>query len=356
MAKIISRALTDTDGNIAPYDGAAEGEFLQISGGKIVGATPAPAGNTGEVQFNNAGAFAGSTNLRIVGADITSHARENEHTVIPEPSVASSGYGYTYVSETANRALVGVRGSEGPGSLLQPSIFGRRISQFYTGSSAVPQAIGHWSFTTNGTASRQSFNAANTNRLQNSVRIRYTSTAATNVAAGLISSQAVAWRGNATGLGGFFAWFRFGWDLAPASDCRVFVGLSASTTTATVTGNISAVGLVNAIGVGKNSGDTNYQLVLKDNAGAYSNTDLGVAPSLNDLIDVYLWAPPNSAYINARVFDVNAGSDLYASAAIGSGLPANNALLYAHVLASTGPTSVTAIQWCTVYGYLEQNL
>lgn len=356
MSKIISRALTDTAGNVAAYDGAAEGEYLKISSGKISGVTLEAGGTAPQVQYNSGGTFAGSPNLTILGSGVTSHARENEHTIIAAPAVSSSGFGHSYMGESANRALLGFRGSEGPASFAQPSIFGRRISQFYTGTSNAQQNLGHWSFTTNGTASRQSFNAANTNRLQNSVRLRYTSTAAINVAAGVISSQAVAWRGNASGLGGFFAWFRFGWDAAPASDCRVFVGLSAATTTATVTGNISAVGVVNSIGVGKNSGDTNYQLVIKDASGAYSNTDLGVAPSLNDLIDVYLWAPSNSAYINARVFDVNAGSDLYASAAIGSGLPADNALLYAHVLASTGPTSTTAIQWCTVYGYLEQDL
>lgn len=358
LGRRVSRGLRTEGGNtVLAFDGAADGEALIRSGDTISSAAiPAPGGAGGAVQYNNGGAFAGSTNLSIVGADILSHAREDEHLIIPTPGVASSGYGASFMAESANRALWGIRGSEGPATLCQPSIFGRRISQFYAGSSSTMQSLGHWSASAQGTGARLSFDTTSTTRFRNSVRLRYLSAAAINSAAGVLSGQTVAWRGNSSGLGGFFLWMRFGWEAAPASDCRVFVGLSATGTTQTVTTNISGVTLVNAIGIGKNSNETNYQLILKDAAGAYASTDLGVAPAINDLIDLYLWAPPNSAYVNARVFDVNSGSDLYASAAIGAGLPADNALFYSHCLASTGPTSTTAIQFCPIYGYLEQDL
>lgn len=208
-----------------------------------------------------------------------------------------------------------------------------------------------------GSAQRQSFDTASTAKFRNSVRIRYQSAALINSGAGIYTAQSVCWRGNAAGLGGFFFWCRFGWELAPDASCRVFVGLSAATSALPVTADPGGSDHKNAIGIGKDSAESIYYLKVKDTDGVQtSNVGLGVAPKLNDLMDVYLWAEPNSSVISARVVDVVTGAELLPGTTFASGLPADSALFRAHILGGTGASSTTAIEFSPVMAYLETTL
>lgn len=354
MSKIIARALTDTTGGIVPYDGAAEGEFLRVSGGKLVGAAPPPAGSSGEVQFNSGGAFGGASETKVLAGGNLSHGIEQRVAAISDPAAAPSGALNVYGTSVAKRELPAFRSSLGRGAPLQPAIFARRVAQFYASGTASPatQTVGGWAFSTVGTESRQGVTASTTAKLRAGPRVRYVTTAAADQGAGIYASVDCCMRGNAAGVGGFFFYARFGNEIAPPAGSRFFVGLTTTTTTASVVGGDPSA-MTNFVGLAKNAADTNYRLKTRA-AGTVTDTDLGLAPAANDLLDVALWAEPNGSSVSAWVYDVAGGSVLL-DATYSTNLPGLTSALRAHVMGATG-TGLTALNLCVCWAYLETEL
>lgn len=277
------------------------------------------------------------------------HTVDDKHTMVAAPSAPAAGSALAWYENLAGRALPAFRGPSGRPTYVQPSIFGTHINHAYVGTSTVTQALGCWSFTANGTASRQGI--ATTGKLAASTRLRFTTTAAANAAGGVYTAQDNVFVSSTADLGGFFFYARVGWD-SVASGARIFVGFSTATTAGIVTSDPSAT--ANSIGLGKDSGDTNYQLLRVNSSGTITKSDLGFAPATNDLIEVYLWAAPGSTTINAQIYDVTNTTTRLAATAYTDG-PAASTLLRTHIMGGTGSGS-SAVQFCYVTAYLETYL
>ncbi|MFJ5549432.1 glycosyl hydrolase family 28-related protein [Streptomyces sp. NPDC093225] len=128
-----------------------------------------------------------------------------------------------------------------------------------------------WSLIADGTVSHPALTSTN---LQAQMRrTRFTSKSAANVSAGLISSDALCWRGNSTGLGGFVFTARFSMS-SNVDHSRAFVGLSS--TSSSLMSAEPSVASVDALGIGFDSTDRssgNWTLIRK-------NASMGVKEAL----------------------------------------------------------------------------
>lgn len=347
-----SATLRLSDGTDLSIGAVADGEILTRSGASIVGsAAQGAAGNTGEVQWNNAGSLAGATKTKVLGGGHLSHEREQEIKLVTDPATAAGGYLHLYGANRANRGIPGFRSDIGGPVTLQPSLFGRRMHLLQISTTAL-QTNGNWAWTASANTNGRVALAANaTNRLAATTKWQYVSSAATNAVAGIRTNGIVCMRGSSAGCGGFFFYARFGLDAAPGGECRFFVGLTAQSDTSTVSGDPS--GVANSVGLYKDAGDTNYGMLCRDGSNS-EVVDLGFAPALNDLLDVYIWAEPNGTTVTVAVHDVNAGS-LAGRKEFSDYPPDASTGLRGHILGGPG-TGTTAVSLCVVSSYLETEL
>lgn len=134
---------------------------------------------------------------------------------------------------------------------------------------------------------------ATTNTLTSMVRTLFTSSASAGNSAGLYGAKGMVWRGNASGLGGFLFYARFGSTTAVAQQ-RAFVGLYNSTS---AIGNSAPNSLLDTIYVGYESAGTTLNVCGNNNSGTAGCTDLGANFPVNSsaVYDVWLYAPPNGS-------------------------------------------------------------
>jgi hypothetical protein len=180
-----------------------------------------------------------------------------------------------------------------------------------------------------------------------------------NVSATTVSARAGAytafnwWRGNAPGLGGFRAVFRFGIsDASLVATANTFVGLTASSSVGT--GNSDPSYSTNLVGVGADIADTNLQIMVNDGTGTATKVNLGSNFPANtlstDAYELMLYAPPNGSSISYRVTRLNTGD--VASGVLTSDLPGATAPLQAMFM--RGNTTTAAAVAIDILGmYIE---
>jgi len=165
-------------------------------------------------------------------------------------------------------------------------------------------------------------------------------TAATTAVAGFRSANANIWRGDSAGNGGFIQQWRF----APCTGVstathRLFAGLTASTAAPT---DVDPSTLINMIGVGYDSADTNFQIFSNDATGIATKINLGASfpKPTTDRPGPYaltLSCAPFASTVEYEFTDVNTGAKTTGS--INSDLPSNIAFLAHHAYISVGGTS-----------------
>jgi hypothetical protein len=183
---------------------------------------------------------------------------------------------------------------------------------------------------------------SSTNAMLSMNRVLYATANSANTSGGIQSTDRVVWRGNAAGLGGFLFFSRFGLQAIGASNrLRVLVGLSdlngtmtqdpSTYTLASLSGGSQVIGLI------KDAGDTNLQFFIR-NGTTQTKQDTGVAPTVNQILDLYIHAMPNGTNIMFQLNESVGGTTL-ASATLSTGIPANTQFLYAHVHVGTSASS-----------------
>jgi hypothetical protein len=194
-------------------------------------ATASPGGSTTQVQYNNAGVFAGAANVDIISDNLQLTA---PGTV---PGAADASSVVVYPVGLADRFMLAMRGPIGSATLLQPSIFSNNIMMHApqsgtvgTGSSAFQTA-----WTSNGTVSHPS--PAATSAATAGRRTSYANVATTtNQQLGPrmnTDAERCFFRGNVAGTGGFFYFSRFRLVFAAAT-CRLFSGLQGVSAAASI--------------------------------------------------------------------------------------------------------------------------
>jgi hypothetical protein len=95
---------------------------------------------------------------------------------------------------------------------------------------------------------------------------------------------------------------------------------------AALTGDPSSA-LSNYIGIGKDAGDTNWHLLVKD-ASTGSKIDTGLAVAAGTVLELEILALPDDSKVYLTLLNRTAGTVLYDKEEITANLPASNQLMY----------------------------
>lgn len=187
---------------------------------------------------------------------------------------------------------------------LIPDFGRRRMTWIPIASGAAGFAGELTGFTLGGVGTNTHPAIATTNYGTSQVRSRRTATATSqNTFCNFTtaSTDAGLWRGNASGLGGFFAVFQFMQSVATDADAA-FVGLTTNITPAN-----GAPASTEGFGICYEAADTiagvpNWQSCRNDNAGAGTKATLGAncPRDTSTVIEVMIYAAPNGSEIGLR--------------------------------------------------------
>ena len=271
---------------------------------------------------------------------------------IASPSAPSAGNLRLFAKTRANRATLNSIGPSGIEVAYQPAFFGNTVQMWLPSTGTAQTAFGiTYTARNNGTAAAQATPArASTNAMTSLSRATFgTGTTATG-ASGTQSAVAVAWRGNAAGLGGFFFNARFGVETT-AADLRMMVGLSANNATMAADASTWA----NTCALVKDSADSTWQFAMR-NATTLTKTPSGCTVTAGQILDLFIFAAPNNAAtIYVRLVDAVTGTIFMDDVALTNNLPVNTTFLFmqAHAQSVTGTTAkLLALNKM----YLEQDL
>jgi len=331
------------------------------SGMRIVEAAGPASGVTSyglKLEGNTTGTGGISTAISVasgwdIGVDIQSGGIQL--TAQNDPSTPGPNNLKIYAKDIAGRIMPKWIGPAGVDTQFQASLGFNRVAM------AVPAAVancttGFTAFgTTLTTAGTCSIGAMASTNLLTSVRRTTISSGAT---AGTVAFQRqaalMAWRGNNTGLGGFFFTQRFGLSGTLQTDERAFVGLSNAAATPT---NVSPILDTNfsKIGMGIAANTGNWKLIHNVAGTTPTTVDLTNAPiNTTNLYELVLYSPPNGSYIGYRVTNLSNGTVISGSTTSSTNVPASNTFL-APITWITNNAQAAAAQIDHAGWYLESD-
>lgn len=303
------------------------------------------------------------TSAKTDGGDATLVQPSNwnaEHVVdqyldIPDvvtPAAPATNWLRIFAKTRAARATLNTIGPSGVDVAYQPALFGNTIILWMPSATTAQTAFGvTYTARNNGTSAAQATpTRASTNAMTSLSRAQFgTGTTATG-ASGTQTALPVAWRGNSAGLGGFFFFARFGVETL-AADMRMMVGLSANNATMAADGSTWA----NTCAIVKDSADSTWQFAMRS-ATTLTKTATGCTVTAGQILDLYIFAPPNNAgTITVRLVDAVTGTIYMDDVGLSANLPVNTTFLYmqAHCQSVSG---TTAKIFSLNKMYLEQDL
>lgn len=236
-------------------------------------------------------------------------------------------------SENAERIMPAFMGPSGLDSLMMPHLAKNGWASWkptFTGTTI--SAIGSASLSATGTVTSAPY--AVTSLHTRGQRVDYLATTA--------SATAVAgFRGTANyrGQEGFHMIFR----VCPATGTsiatdRCFVGMQGSTSAPT---DVEPNTVVNTVGVGYGSADTNWQFYTNSSSGTATATDTGIAAPTTDRQGIYtvqVFSPPGSAWFGIAITDEATGTYV-SSGQISTNIPTATTTLAPRGWHSVGGTS-----------------
>jgi hypothetical protein len=313
--------------------------WATISGGG------SPGGSTGQVQYNNAGAFGGAANVKIASGNL--NLVDSTFPVAP-----SAGEVTIFTDAMAGRSMVGSIESDGTHYDYQPALFNSTTYLWLAGTGTTLAINWGTAFTArnNGTNAAQSHpTKASTSAVTSLNRANFSTGTTATGASGVQSSSTVAWLGNSAGLGGFFFFARFGLETVSGT-YRSFIGLSELN--AALAADPSTIN--NTIGLGKDAADTNWFFITKG-VGTANKISTSVAVTQGTVLDLYIYSAPFSSSITLELRNSLDNTVLYTSPATNTNLPATTLFMYmhAHINSTVGNTAkLLALNRL----YLETNL
>jgi hypothetical protein len=298
----------------------------------------ATGGSTGEVQYNNAGAFAGAADVEIEGGQLRLPS-------ISTPTAPASGGVKIYGADYAGQVYPAFIGPTGGEMLVQTLLHTGQLRLWAPVTGTTTNSFGT-NVATAGTATTAAF-AVNSRR----GRVRKISYLITTP-----STTAVAhWRDsqNQSSVGGQNSWeggFRYTIYAGPAtghsnSARRFFCGMWGTGAPT----DLDPSAQTDIIGIGYASGDTNVQFIHNDSSGTATKVDLGTdfpKPSVDNtsMYRLEMFSPPGTtSIVGYRVTNLESG--IVVSGSVTTDLPGNgNVDMKPVIWASAGGTSdVTGI-------------
>jgi hypothetical protein len=329
-------------GNVSPIN---LGSGLSMSGTtlSVSGVNGFPGGLDTQVQYNNAGTFAGLSGLVNDGGNprFTAHARFDS---TPMPSAPAVGSARAYGHDYGALSLPSFRAANGRPFAMFNGQLGKRERwlRVYSGTTMDLQGLGGISGT--GTQATSNRSPSATTLLGQVMRRTGTSDATAN-AIGSVGLNSYAVQNvvyvscsGSSAAGGFFAMIRGGWP-SVRSDQRLFMGMYTAMNTA---GEPSA--FLNCLGIGADQSDTNLQWMRNDGFGTVTKTSIGVAKTsfADALLELRVYVPPGGGRADLELVNLETGM-VYTLSNVTSDLPAANVGLGPVVWANTGTTTTTAV-------------
>lgn len=280
---------------LVPSSGGGTTTFLRADGTFAAPtATAAPAGNTGEVQFNNAGTAAGAANVEIDSGDLILVANSS-------PATPGADKVKLFGKKLASRVLPASVGPSGMDAALQPAFWRQKVAWWNPPGNAntVPGILGLSAMTGVGTATGR--NVATTNLMTRMRRLGYVSGTTAGSLAGHYLNGAQWTTGNGAGLGGFFYSCRFAFsDAAAVAGVRALVGMTSAVAAPT---NVEPSALTGLIALAQLSTDATQLYLVYGGSAAQTPIALGtdfppyvgtVGTTTGVAYDFTLFAPPGA--------------------------------------------------------------
>ena len=308
------------------------------------GASGSPGDSSGQVQYNNAGGFAGTAQLTVDG---------DGYVIIGDkagnPPTTPSDGSKLFCKSRSGRCTLAQIGPSGVDYSFQPCLWANKIGWFTAHGNSTTVSISGFGNTATGTATAR--NCTSTNIFTSMRRIGYVSAATAGSSAGTRHGAQQFWSGNAAGLGGYFYVARFGISsTTTVAGQRSFVGLLASTSALT-SANPSSNTSIAMVGFGVDSADSSWTFmhgngttIIKDSlTGTFPARDLSVS-----MFEARIYCKPNGTTIYYSL-EVLGGGSLYEGSATTT-LPTNTTFLSPQIWTNNASTALAcAIDVVTQY-------
>lgn len=340
---ITTSGLTQTTNKLLGRGTAATGAIEEITlgtnlnlAGTTLNAANPPGGSTTEVQYNNAGAFAGATNVTIDNAD--GRLLFPAVSALPTVSTGAKLYGDTSSGLPQVRWLPNL-GIDAP---LQRKLGYGTIGSITPSAVSTLFAEGHFSGASIQT-NPATTGTNNVGKTHSSTSVLSCKTRYVIASAAAINSTALVRMGNsqASGLimndsvygGGTLLTMVVGFPVY-ASTQRVFQGYQTSNSAIGNAIDIST--LTNMFGIGKDTADTNLQWMHNDGAGTATKINTGIAINTNNIYTIELFVPSNSTTMYGALYEMTkTANTLISTCAVSSNIPAVGTRLFFQQFIST---------------------
>ena len=277
---------------LVPASGGGTTNFLRADGTFAApGGGGTPGGSSGEVQYNNGGAFAGAADVEIEGGQMRLPS-------IATPSVPAAGGVKVFGKDMGNAPWPHFLAPDGVVPWpVQPYVGdGRFYAWLPIVGGTTASLIGWPAQSVNGTSTTAAIGTGN--RRTNAQRMEFLVTAAST---GACAHFRIAQAG--FGVNGSAAWeggFRGLMHGAPATGCsnashRFFMGLGDSLAMS----DVDPSSQTQVVGIGYDSADANLQFMHNDGSGTCTKIDLGASfakPTTDRSVwyRLRLYAPPGT--------------------------------------------------------------
>ena len=288
-----------------------------------------PGGNTKELQYNNAGAFAGAANVEVDNDDLCL-------VVGATPVTPPANTVKLFAKKIAGRVFPASVGPNGLDVAVQPAFWRQKVSWWNPpGGTVLPGVNGIAAPAAIGTATSRV--VATTNLFTRTKRLGYVSAATASALAGHYNTVAQFTTGNGGGLGGFFYSCRFGFsDAAAVAGARAFVGMSSTVAAPT---NVEPSTILNCIGIAQLSTSSTQLYLVSGGSAAQAAIALGTnfppmaaGGATNGVAyDLTIFCSPNSnGVVNVRLERIGTAfvyETTLTPAVVGTQTPASTTLL-----------------------------
>lgn len=305
------------------------------------GSGSSPGGLTTQIQYNNAGSFAGdadfvwdsANNDLVLGGTDTGIVLTG---ITAEPAAPAAGNLALYAKSIAGMMELKIKGPSGTDTPLQAALWQSNIAAWKPSTATA----GVWDGSVGAGAGTYTLAlpADAGNIYQGVKRGRWANVVTTtNQVLGQRNTEALYFRGSVAGKGGFKFVARAGFDVW-TNGGRFFAGIHTATTV--ISADPST--LNNTVGFCVDAAD-NGAISFMTRGTAVTKVATGFTAASLAGFDMYINAPANAAFIGWRIVNINTGAEASGTATLT--LPVNSTMLTAGVLASNAAlATVTAVQ------------